>query len=220
MKPPIQLMLVEDNPGYREVIERAVKREPGMELGSQFGTAEIALRSLQEFSGNEIPQLILLDLNLPGMSGLEALPWIKKYSPQTEVIVLTQSDRESDVLRAIGLGASGYLLKSATVRTIKDAIHTVLDGGATIDPQVARYILETMKGISPKDEPKKTLSDRETEILALLADGLVKKEIADKLEISVTTVAYHVKHIYEKLNVQNAPAAVAKAFRIGLFSAK
>ncbi|MEX0321867.1 MAG: response regulator [Puniceicoccaceae bacterium] len=218
MSKPIQIMLIEDHMGYREVIERAVKREPGMELTSQFGTAEIALRSLQDTSKPPSPNLILLDLNLPGMSGLEALPWIKQYSPNSEVIVLTQSDRESDVLQAISLGASGYLLKSSTVRQITAAIHTVMEGGATIDPNVARYILDTVKNIKPKEEPEKHLSDREREILTLLADGLVKKEIADKLEISVTTVAYHVKHIYEKLNVQNAPAAVAKAFRMGMFS--
>lgn len=215
----INIMLIEDHPGYREVIDRAVKREPGLELTSQFGTAEIALRNLQDQSAGFAPDLILLDLNLPGMSGLEALPWIKQYSPNSEVIVLTQSDRESDVLQAISLGASGYLLKSSTVRQITNAIHTVMEGGATIDPNVARYILNTVKHIKPKEEPEKHLSERETEILTLLADGLVKKEIADKLDISVTTVAYHVKHIYEKLNVQNAPAAVAKAFRMGMFSA-
>ncbi len=213
-------MLVEDHPGYREVIERAVRRESGMELSSQFGTAEIALRSLQDSSKFPSPDLILLDLNLPGMSGLEALPWIKKYCPKSEVIVLTQSDCESDVLHAISLGSSGYLLKSSTVRQITEAIHTVMDGGAIIDPSVARYILNTVKHIKPKEKPEKHLSEREKEILTLLADGLVKKEIADKLEISVTTVAYHVKHIYEKLNVQNAPAAVAKAFRMGMFSTK
>jgi DNA-binding NarL/FixJ family response regulator len=197
-----------------------VKREQGMKLTSQFGTAEIALRSLQAVSEDGAPDLVLLDLNLPGMSGLEALPWIMKYVPKTEVIVLTQSERESDVLQAISLGASGYLLKSATVRQITEAIHTVIEGGATIDPNVARYILATMKGLKPAKEPEKHLSGREMEILSLLADGLVKKEIADKLDISVTTVAYHVKHIYEKLNVQNAPAAVAKAFRMGMFEAK
>ena len=218
MTRPISIMLVEDHVGYREVVDHAISLEPAFELISQFGTAEIALRSLQQPGAASTPDLILLDLNLPGMSGLEAIPWIKEYSPKTEIIVLTQSDKESDVLKAIAQGASGYLLKSATVKQIKEAIQTVISGGASLDPSVARFILEAMKSRPVKEKPEKALSDRELEILTLLAEGLVKKVIADKLEISVTTVAYHVKHIYEKLDVMNAPAAINKAHRMGLFS--
>jgi len=152
------------------------------------------------------------------MSGLEAIPWIKDYSPQTEIIVLTQSDKESDVLNAIAQGASGYLLKSATVNQIKEAIRTVMNGGASLDPSVARFILDSMKSRPVKEKPEKALSDRELEILTLLAEGYVKKMIADQLEISVTTVAYHVKHIYEKLNVMNAPAAINQAHLMGILS--
>lgn len=218
MKNKIRIMLVEDHLGYREVIERAIKREKGLDLISQFGTAEIALRSLQNVSEKDTPNLVLLDLNLPGMPGLEALPWILDYVPNTKVIVLTQSDKEADVLEAISKGASGYLLKSATVRQIIEAIHTVIDGGASLDPNVASFILNTLKNqtTAPFGEPGKSLSGREMEILALLGDGLVKKEIASKLDISVTTVAYHVKHIYEKLNVVNAPAAISKAYKTGI----
>jgi DNA-binding NarL/FixJ family response regulator len=218
MTAPITIMLVEDHVGYREVVDHAISLESAFELISQFGTAEIALRSLQKKGTSSTPDLVLLDLNLPGMSGLEAIPWIKDYAPKTEIIVLTQSDQESDVLNAIAQGASGYLLKSATVNQIKDAIHTVMDGGASLDPRVARFILDRMKARPVKEKPERALSERELEILTLLAEGLVKKMIADKLEISVTTVAYHVKHIYEKLNVMNAPAAINKAHRMGLLS--
>lgn len=218
MTAPITIMLVEDHVGYREVVDHAISLEPAFELISQFGTAEIALRSLQKQDTASTPDLILLDLNLPGMSGLEAIPWIKDYAPKTEIIVLTQSDKESDVLNAISQGASGYLLKSATVNQIKDAIHTVMDGGASLDPSVARFILDRMKARPVQEKPERALSERELEILTLLAEGLVKKMIADKLEISVTTVAYHVKHIYEKLNVVNAPAAINKAHRMGILS--
>lgn len=218
MKNTISIMLVEDHVGYREVLEQAIGLEPSFELLSQFGTAEIALRSLQNKGSATTPDLILLDLNLPGMSGLEAIPWIKDYSPKTEIIVLTQSDKESDVLNAIAQGASGYLLKSATVNQIKEAIQTVMAGGASLDPSVARFILDSMKSRPVKEKPEKSLSDRELEILTLLAEGYVKKMIANKLEISVTTVAYHVKHIYEKLNVMNAPAAINQAHRMGILS--
>jgi DNA-binding NarL/FixJ family response regulator len=209
-------MLVEDHPGYREVIERALKRVSHIDLISQYGTAEIALRNLQVAHERDTPDLVLLDLNLPGMSGLEAIGWFKTYLPRIEIIILTQSDNEADVMAAISRGAAGYLLKSATVNQIKEAIHTVAQGGASLDPNVARYILDKMKRASVPEQDHKSLSDRELEVLTLLSEGLVKKEIADRLQISVTTVAYHVRHIYEKLNVVNAPAAVARAFRSGI----
>ena len=217
MKQKIKVMLVEDHPGYREVISRALKNEEEIELISQFGTAEIALRSLQDMSTRKVPDLILLDLNLPGLSGLEALPFFKQSIPDTEIIILTQSDKEADILNAISLGAKGYLLKSSTANQIRDGIKTVVNGGATLDPSVANFILNTMSDRPQKATLEKNLSDREMQVLELLGEGLVKKEIASKLGISITTVADHVRHIYEKLEVQNAPAAVNRAHRLGLF---
>lgn len=218
MKPKIKIMLVEDNPEYRRVIELAIKRDDSMELVNQSGTAERALRSFQDMSTRIVPDIILLDLNLPGMSGLEALPHFSQAVPDSPVIVLTQSDKEDDVLSAISQGAKGYLLKSATIQQIKEGIQTVIDGGSSLDPSVARFLLNTLKTRLPKDETGIQLSDREKETLKLLSDGLVKKEIASELNISVFTVATHIRHIYEKLEVQNAPAAVHRALRLGLFS--
>ena len=216
MKELIKVLLVEDHAGFREVISRTVNAAPQLELVSQFGTAEIALREIQKQSENEMPDIILLDLNLPGISGLEAIPWFRKYAPDSRIIILTQSDNEGDVTTAISNGVSGYLLKSATAQQIKEGIKVVANGGASLDPSVAKFILNAFKTRKTESEPKKALSARELEILELLGDGLVKKEIADRLEISVTTVAYHIKHIYEKLEVQNAPAAVAKGYKSGL----
>ncbi|MBK1855842.1 response regulator transcription factor [Verrucomicrobiaceae bacterium 5K15] len=216
MNTPIQVLLVEDHAGYREVISRTIQAADQVELLKQFGTAEIALREIQCVGPQKTPDVILLDLNLPGMSGIEAIPWFKKYLPEANVIILTQSDQEQDVLDAIALGASGYLLKSSTAKQVIEGIQIVAGGGASLDPSVAKFILKTMQQRQPDEEPKKELSGRELEILALLGDGLVKKEIAEQLGISVTTVAYHIKHIYQKLEVQNAPSAVAKGYRSGL----
>jgi DNA-binding NarL/FixJ family response regulator len=218
MNRKIRIMLVEDHPGYREVIARTLKSQSDIELISQFGTAEIALRTLQDKSRPNVPDLILLDLNLPGLSGLEALPLFIKHAPETKIIVLTQSDRKEDVLTAISRGVSGYLLKSATAQQIKDGIHTVMNGGASLDPGMAKHILDAMKTRTPVIGPNKVLTERELEVLALLGEGLLKKEIADRLDISVSTVIDHVRHIYERLSVQNAPSAVHKAHRLGLFS--
>jgi DNA-binding NarL/FixJ family response regulator len=217
MKKPITILLVEDHPEYREVIEIALTKDPDLQLVSQFGTAEMALRSVQERTGTHKPDIILLDLNLPGMSGLDAIPWFQKYTPDSQIIVLTQSDIKADVLQAIRLGASGYLLKSSTVDTITNSIRSVMDGGAPIDAGVAKYILSTLKNSLPKQSPPPTLSAREMEILTLLAEGLAKKEIASRLKIGESTVVTHVSHIYEKLNALNAPGAIHKAHTLGLF---
>jgi len=218
MSARITVMLVEDNPEYRNVIELALEHEDDMELTSQFGTSEIALRSLQNLTDSDAPDLILLDLRLPGMDGLDALPLFREAAPGARVIILTQSDAEADVLRAISLGASGYLLKASTVDQITEGIRSVMAGGATLDAGVARFILNTLQNRLPKRDIDNLLTARELEILTLLGDGLVKKQIAAQLGIGYTTVDTHVAHIYEKLEVRNAPSAINKAHRLGLFS--
>jgi DNA-binding NarL/FixJ family response regulator len=220
MKSTIRVMLVEDNPRYREVIVLALKQEPAIQLASQFGTAEIALRSLRDPSNHERPDLILLDLRLPGMDGLEALPQFLSAAPDAKIMILTQSDNEADVLRAISLGATGYLLKSSTVITIVEGIRTVMNGGASLDAGVARFIINSLKTRLPKGGAETLLTGRQLEILTLLSGGFLKKEIAERLKISYATVDEHVAHIYERLGVRNAPAAVNKAHLLGLFPSK
>ena len=212
----IQVMLIEDHPEYREVIDLSLKDEPDMELATQVGSAERALQLLQNRLNNNGPDLILLDLNLPGKSGLEVLPLLLACCPQTKIIVLTQSDKEADVLQAIHSGASGYLLKSSTVNQIVEAIRTVNAGGATLGSGVAKYILHTVQSQSPSVENQTALSPRELEILLLLGEGHLKKQIAIELGISVSTVATYIRRIYDKLNVQNAPAAITQAYRSGV----
>jgi len=216
MNSPTRIMLVEDHAGYREVITRALKREATMELISQFSTAESALRDIQSPTSKNIPDIVLLDLNLPGMSGIEAIPWFEKYSPNTKIIILTQSDKEEDVLQAIRCGASGYLLKSSIPSQITEGIQTVVDGGAPLHPGVARFILNTLVDKLPTENPNATLSPRELEVLALLANGMARKEISVQLKISTHTVIYHIKHIFDKLEAINTPAAISKAYRFGI----
>lgn len=220
MKNQIRIMLIEDNREYRNVVEFSLKDDPAIELVALYSTAEVALRNLQNPAPGAAPDLILLDLNLPGMSGLDTIPWIKKYSPETEIIILTQSNKQADVPSAISLGASGYLLKSSTVEQVKQGIHTVVNGGSSLDSAVARFIVNTLQGKLPRKIEKPNLSEQETNILTLLADGLQKKEISEKLIISNNnnTVDTHVRHIYEKLNVTNAPSTVAKAFKSEILS--
>ena len=216
MNQSITVMLVEDNREYREVIQLALKRDQNIELISEFGTAEIALRNLGG-SSTRLPDIILLDLRLPGMSGLDALEQFNESAPDSKVILLTQSDNEADVLRAISLGAAGYLLKSSTASQIKEGIRVVMNGGASLDPGVAKFLMASLQSNFPKSEIEQVLTDREMEILTLLGEGLVKKEIAEQLGISYPTVDTHVSPIYAKLNVHNAPSAINVAHRLGLF---
>ncbi len=224
MPSPIKVIVVEDNPEYRNVLKMALEFEDDINLVGIFGSAEHALRAMEPKSaqGSEgaAPDIVLLDLNLPEMSGLEAMRWIREYLPETPIIVITQSDAESDVLTAIKNGATGYLLKSSTVKQIKDAIHTVADGGAHLDSKVAKYIMEQIQNAPTKDANQPTLSSREMEVLVLLSDGLVKKEIAEQLGISFFTVSTHIRHVYDKLNVLNAPAAVSTAYKTGILPIK
>ncbi len=213
-------MLVEDNEEYRDVIKFAISREEDLEMFSHFGTAEMAISSLDKIRSKLFPEVILLDLRLPGMNGLEAIPYFKDRLPEVKVIVLTQSDAETDVVRAIALGASGYLLKSSTVQEVTEAVRDVMQGGASLDPSVASYIIKSLREKPMPLSSKKLLSERESQVLELLADGLQKREIAEQLHISYPTVDAHVRHIYEKLDVKNAPSAVRTAYRMGIFNSE
>ena len=219
MKSETRIIIIEDNIAYRDVIHLAIEDNPKFELVDAFAVAETALRSIENLPPDEQPEVALLDLNLPGMSGLEAIPWFKKYCPDIRIIVLSQSDSEVDVIEALDLGADGYLLKSATLDQISSGIEMVVEGGVPLDAHITKYVL---KHFSPPQtdvtSSSHVLSEREREVLALLAEGLVKKEIAQQLSIGLSTVVTHVSHIYEKLEVPNAPAAINKAHQLGLFS--
>jgi DNA-binding NarL/FixJ family response regulator len=213
----IKIMLVEDSPEFREVIAFGLSDELDMTISDQFITADAALRHLQILSAARLPDLILLDLNLPGISGLDAIPKFKTLAPKTEILILTESEREADVLSAISSGAVGYLLKESSLDQITEGIRTVMDGGASLDPVMARYLLNNQSRYNLQKDGATRLSPREIQILDLLAKGQLQKQIADELDISPKTVGFHIGHIYEKLEVQNAPAAVHKAHKLGIF---
>ncbi|WP_144060015.1 response regulator [Rhodopirellula sallentina] len=213
----IRVMIIEDHPEYREVVEIALQRESDFRLIGTYGAVEVAQRSLQNRDDRNMPDVILLDLNLPGIQGLDAIAGLSEMYPGAKIIALTQSEKEADVINAISLGASGYLVKSATVTQIKNAIRGVVKGEATLDSRVAKYVLDAIRSSPPVEQIDGHLTPRELEVLELLADGLTKKEIARVLSLSTSTVSTHVVHVFEKLQVPNAPAAIAKAFRSGLF---
>jgi DNA-binding NarL/FixJ family response regulator len=156
--------------------------------------------------------LLLLDIDLPGMSGIEGLPLLVAAAPSTKVVVWTVFDDHEKVFQALCAGAAGYLLKTATIEEISEAVREVLRGGAPINPRIARRVLDVLSQVAP---PRKDyrLTPRECEILEVMVQGLTKKQIAERMGLSYHTVDSHVRSIYEKLHVTSCHAAVAKALK-------
>lgn len=207
----IDVWLIEDNRHFSEAIECILESESGINLKESFRSAEAALKTLPKKTS---PQVIILDLGLPGMSGIEAIPKILQHAPKCHVLVLTTDDGRSKVLAAIANGAAGYLLKGDDLDVIVSGIRDVVDGRAAINSRVSRMILDVFRKI-PKPPPEAKLTDRESEILCMLADGKIKKEVADLLGISYYTVDTHVKRIYKKLQVNNLSGAIARMTQSG-----
>ncbi|MGJ8656594.1 MAG: response regulator [Akkermansiaceae bacterium] len=213
MKKALSISIIEDNDSYRDVIRIAVDLDPELRIHSEFSSAEVALATLANPAAR--PDIILLDINLPLMSGLEALPLLLEHCPESKVLILSQSNAEEDILRAISYGASGYLFKSTGIKDLRLAIKNVDQDLRELDPSVARHLLGLIHKVDARDEVS-PISPRELDVLKLLAEGLQKKEIADQLNIAYSTVDTHVRLIFEKLNARNAPSAVSIAYRLGI----
>ncbi len=219
MKSPVSqkiaVWLVEDHEDARRAVMRAINRAPDLACPCAFASCEEALDSLRRQTP---PQVILLDVRLPGMSGIEAIHRIKEAAPDVHVLMLTVYDDHEKVFRAICAGASGYLLKSDDQDAIIAAIKNVIQGGAPMNPRVAKLVLNMFAKMATPQKAEYGLSEREREILELMVNGLIKKEIADRLGLSYHTVDNHLRNIYTKLHVHTRTGAVAKALSEHLFS--
>lgn len=211
--PPVSVWLIEDNHTFRNTVARALSRVEGLECSQHFANAEDAIDAML---GGGVPDVILLDVELPGQNGIEAVQKIKSLSPSTRVVMLTVFDDHEKVFRAICAGASGYLLKTSPVERIVQSIHEALSGGAPMTPRVASAVLQMFSKMA---QPKQDygLTQREQKILELMTTGLLKKEIADSLSLSYHTVDTHLRNIYTKLHVHNRSGAVGKAIKERLF---
>jgi DNA-binding NarL/FixJ family response regulator len=203
---PICVWLVEDNGTYRKAMTRALDQAPGLNCAGAFGSCEDALARLRN---DQPPEVILLDIGLPGMSGLEGIQRFKALSPATHVIILTVFEDTDKIVRAICAGASGYLLKTSPAESIAQAIREVLGGGAPMTPQIARSVLNLFARMA-SPLPDQGLSKREKETLEFLVQGLETKEIADRLDLSIHTVDTYLRNIYRKLHVHSRAGAVGK----------
>ncbi len=206
------IWITEDHAPFRRTLARVLNSESGLSCTQQFDSSEALLKAL---AGAEKPQLLLLDVGLPGMSGLDAIQHVRRASPATLVVILTVFDDDDKIFQAICAGASGYLLKTSSATEITQAVHDALSGGSPMNPRIARRVLAMFSKLAPKTADY-GLSEREREILQLMTTGLIKKEIADRLQLSVHTVDTYLRRIYDKLEVNTRTGAVAKALKEGL----
>ena len=215
----VRVMLVDDHALFREGLALLLKGRPNLQVVAEAATGEEALAQLESAH----PDLVLLDLNLPGIGGVEACRLLKERAPELRVVILTMSDDLESIFEAVRAGACGYLLKDIASQNLLEAIDQIDREGGILEPFLARRLLAEFSGprsaprtVEPAVTPGPVLSPRETEILRKVVDGLSNKEIADRLCISKYTVGNHINTIFRKLGVNDRTQAAVAAIKMRL----
>jgi len=206
---PITVSIVEDQDPLRGTLARVIGRAEGFECVGQHPSAETALEGIPK----EQPNVVLMDINLPGLNGVECARRLKAILPQIQIIMLTVYEDTENIFNALAAGASGYLLKRTPRDELLEAIREVNRGGSPMTTHIARKVVQSFQKPAASPEPTADLSPREQEVLDCLAQGFLYKEIAEKLGISYETVHTYIRRIYEKLQVRTRTEAVAKFLR-------
>jgi two-component system, NarL family, response regulator LiaR len=221
MPPDMRVLIAEDHVMTRVGLKMLLEKEPAMVI---IGEAETG-RSAVEIALKHQPDIILMDIGMPEMDGIEATQAIKASEPGIRIIMLTSKDNESDVMAALAAGADSYCMKGVPIETLSQVMHSTLEGAAWLDPAIARLVLNRFQGASslPKSEADRAaavqdcpLTEREMEVLHLIVDGHSNPQIADKLCITVATAKAHVHSILQKLCVDDRTQAAVLAMRQGL----
>ncbi len=207
--------MIEDDVPAREIIAGWIRRAEGFHLVSEHGSAESALAKLPL----EKPDVVLADINLPGLSGIECVKRLKPLLPNTQFVMVTVYEDADHIFNALAVGASGYLLKQTARNDLLAALKEVYAGGSPMSSNIARKVVQSFRRPDSESNPAEDLSPREHEVLELLARGYLYKEIADSLQISVPTVNTYIRRIYEKLHVRSRAQAVAKYAHIPMGNA-
>jgi DNA-binding NarL/FixJ family response regulator len=220
----IRVVAIEDDSRYRASLEALFRHSPPFQFVRSFASPQPVLRGLEQATRRGRPagfDLVLMDLQLPGMSGVEATRRIKELCPALRVVALTVYEGRSTILEAICAGVDGYLLKRTPAERLVGQLRSVLAGGAPLSPSVARSVLEFVRrreadrdGAALAGDPH--LTPREQEVLACLVTGMSYKQVARDLDISLDTVRFHIRNVYGKLQVRNVAQAVSRALREGL----
>lgn len=204
-----KVWIIEDNPGFRSATLRGLRAIGPERLTQAFSSCEDAIASIEE---GDQPNVIFMDIGLPGMDGIEGIGEIKRRIPEVEILILTVFEEDDKIFRALRAGASGYLLKSDSITKVSESIELVLEGAAPIHPKIAGRVLKMFAEI-PATKNDYGLNDRERSVLECMTRGLVRKQIANELQLNPHTIDYIMRCIYRKLHVNGATAAVALAIR-------
>src|SRR5882672_4984386 len=206
----ISVSIVDDEKDLRESIATFVNGSPGFRCVSAYSSARAALQGLPA----DAPDVVLMDINMPGMTGIECVAQLKTAMPAIQIVMLTVYEDTDKIFKALSAGASGYLLKRLTPDKLLEAIRDVHAGGSAMSSSIARKVVASFQKTSPPGQNHAHLSPREEMVLDLLANGFTYKLIADQLGISIDTIRTYLRRIYEKLHVQSRTEAVAKYLRL------
>lgn len=207
--PEIRIVIVDDDDRLRANLVQSVNRFEGCRCINQFASGETAIKGISL----ELPHVVLMDINMPGISGIECVRQLKAAHPKIEFIMLTVYQDTESVFNSLAAGASGYLLKRATREELFAAIQQVHTGGSPMTSHIARKVVQAFRSPTPNGNETAKLSPREQQVLELLAKGFLYKEIAESLAIEYATVHGYIRRIYEKLRVRSRAQAVAKYFK-------
>ena len=205
----LRVVIIEDLREVREGLTMLINGTSGFTCARSYRTMEDALQHIS----NDRPDVILLDIGLPGMSGVEGIPRLREHYPEVPILTLTVYDNDDEVFSALCAGASGYLLKNTPPARLLESLREAVDGGAPMSPDVARRVVKLFRKFRPPERAPSHLTPQETELLRLLVEGHHYKTAAFELGITTNTVAFHLKNIYAKLQVHSKSEAVAKALR-------
>jgi len=205
----ISVTLIEDERDVREGLSVLINGSPGFRCTGAFRTMEEALRLIE----NGIPDVVLTDIGLPGMSGIDGTKILKERYPNLPIVAFTIYDDDEGVFAALCAGASGYLLKNTPPARLLESLREVALGGAPMSPEIALRVIRLFREFRPPEKAAHDLTQQETGLLKLIVDGHTYKTAAFKLDISVSTVSFHLQNIYNKLQVHSKSEAVAKALR-------
>ena len=211
-EPIIRVAIIEDQTEVREGLALLIDETPGYRCIHQFATMEDALEKI----GSELPDVVLSDIGLPGMSGIEGVRRLRENFSDLQVLMLTVYDDDERIFQAMCAGACGYLLKKTAPQKLLEGLTEVVAGGAPMSPEVARRVIKLFRTIRPKEASVCQLTPQETRLLKLLGEGHHYKTAAAELGVSINTISFHLRAIYGKLQVHSKSEAVAKALREGL----